>query len=164
MNLPLPDTDATDNLDEARYIDLTLHGVDSSESESDSDDDGYEYNDDADKFLHTGKDTATVVDSVHGEERRDVENARGYSSPVRKPRKRRKASKRRSRSRSEDNNNPNPVVFVADTVREVSGVVLGATSSVVGATTGLLTAAVAHAPIINKTVKAYVHRYWYLLW
>jgi len=148
MNLPLTDIDDTDNLDVAQYIDLAIHGVDSSDSDSDGGDE-----EDCDRDEDVNLADSTSVNASAGALSGDVE--RGYHSPMRKQRRRRKASKKRSRSRSEEHN---PVVFVADTVREVGGAVLGATSTVVGATTGLLTAAVAHAPILNKTVKAYVHR------
>ena len=151
MSLPLPDIDETDNLDVAQYIDLAMHGIDSSDDDSGSSSDDDEYD----------------LNSEHGnesvcEDSGDIENAtlnvgshsgKGSHSPSRRRRR-----KRGRRSRSRRSEEHNPVVFVADTVLEVGGVMLGATSSVVGATTGLFTAAVAHTPIISKTVKAFVHR------
>ena len=147
MNLPLSAVDQTDNLDAAQYIDLALHGVDSSDSsDSDSDEDfSYANNDSS----HEG---TTDVENTPGTLNASARHNHNLNhSPSRKKRKKRKV-----KTRLEEHNNP--VVFVADTVREVGGVVLGATSSVVGATTGLFTAAVAHTPIISKTVKAFVHR------
>lgn len=141
LNLPALDVDETDGLNVAGYIDLAVHEVDSSES-SDSDDD-----DDAD-------DNSASLHGDHGDLERN-DSAPIVTAPGHVGSPRRKRRKRRGRSRPDDHN---PVVFVADTVREVGDVVIGATTSVVDATTGLLTAAVAHTPIIRKTVKAFVHR------
>lgn len=139
MKMQMPHIDESDQLEEAQYINLAVHGVDSdssSDSEAEGDDDS--------------KDGVHVTDVDVG----DVEMA-GVTPLTSTVRKKRRPHKR-GKKRSEDHN---PVVFVADTVREVGGVVLGATSTVVDATTGLFTAAVAHTPIISKTVKAFVHRY-----
>mmetsp|Transcript_13950 Transcript_13950/g.25988 ORF Transcript_13950/g.25988 Transcript_13950/m.25988 type:complete len:637 (-) Transcript_13950:393-2303(-) len=146
MKMQLPHIDESDKLEEAQYINLDVHCDSESDSESGSDDEDNEFPC-HDSFSMSEKGTSGDVE--YASVAQDSQSFGHNRSPQRKKRK-----SRRRKKRSDDHN---PVDFVADTVREVGGAVLGATSTVVDATTGLLTAAVAHTPIISKTVKAFVH-------
>ena len=143
LKLHLHEVDEADNLGDGGYIDLAAHGVD---SESDFSDDDNDYDN---------------CDDIDGRQQNfeEIKNNTEYNIRPPSHRRGRIPFRRERRIRKKKGlQHHNPVEVVADTVREVGGVVLGATSTVVGATTGLLTAAVAHTPIINKTVQAFVHR------